>query len=234
MDLGEEIAAVWQMATLLRIGAGYHLVKLAGNIIDGDEGAIEHHVSQLLARRLLRELRLTVEVSGGEKVRGLERYCVASSHASHLDWAVLLGYFPSPLRFIAKRELIRVPVVGSYLRRRGVLIDRSKGIDARQAITAAARDAQAWPILIFPEGTRSPDGELQPFKHGGLRLLVEAGRTVVPVRILGTHAAYPRQARLIRTGRPLRMIIADPVTPADHAGTEAAMAEVERRVREAR
>jgi len=234
MNVGEQLLGVSQVARVLGIGVGYHLVKLAGNIIDGDEGAIEHRVSQLLARRVLRELRLTVEVSGVEKVKGLERCCVACSHASHLDWAVLLAYYPSPLRFIAKRELAGMPVVGSYLRLRGVLIDRSKGIDARQAIAAAARDGQPWPILIFPEGTRSPDGQLKPFKRGGLRLLVEAGLTVVPVRIHGTYEAYPRHALAIRTGLPLKLIIADPVRPEDHASVEDVMAEVERRVREAR
>jgi 1-acyl-sn-glycerol-3-phosphate acyltransferase len=234
MDLREQLLGLRQMARMLGIGAGYHLVKLAGNLIDADQGVIEQHISQLLARRLLQELQLTVEVRGAEKVKHLERCCVACSHASHLDWAVLLGFYPTPLRFIAKRELVRVPVVGSYLRLRGVMIDRSKGIDAKRAIAAAARDGQVWPILIFPEGTRSPDGELKPFKRGGLRLLVEAGLTVVPVRIHGTYEAYPRHALAIRTGLPLKLIIADPVRPEDHASVEDVMAEVERRVREAR
>jgi 1-acyl-sn-glycerol-3-phosphate acyltransferase len=231
MRLKESFTMVRQLVPLAGICAGYHAVKLVGNTIDGEDGFIEHRVSQLLAQRLLRHLDLSVDVRGASNVAGLQRYCVACSHASYLDWAVLLAYYPSPVRFIAKRELTRVPVIGHYLRLRGVLIDRSKGQSARDAIAAAAHDDQPWPILIFPEGTRSPNGEIQPFKQGGLRLLAEAGRAMVPAYIGGTYAALPRQARTIRTGLPLRLSIGEPVWPADYGTPEEAVAEAERRVR---
>jgi 1-acyl-sn-glycerol-3-phosphate acyltransferase len=231
MSLKENLTFARQIVPLAGICAGYHLVKLVGNTIDGEDGFIEHRVSQLLAQRLLRFLDLSVEVRGADRLAGLHRYCVACSHASYLDWAVLLAYFPSPLRFIAKKELVRMPVIGDYLRLRGVLIDRGKGQTARDAIAAAAHDGQPWPILIFPEGTRSRDGEVHPFKPGGLRLLVEAGRDLVPVYIGGTYDAFPRQSMAIRTGVPLRLVIGEPVRPADCATAEEAVAEVERRVR---
>ncbi|MBI5479045.1 MAG: 1-acyl-sn-glycerol-3-phosphate acyltransferase [Deltaproteobacteria bacterium] len=231
MSLRENLSMVRQLVPLAGICAGYHMVKLVGNTIDAEDGFIEHRVSQLLAQRLLRHLDLSVEVRGADKVAGLHRYCVACSHASYLDWAVLLAYYPSPLRFVAKKELTRVPVIGDYLKLRGVLIDRRTGQTAKEAIAAAAYDGQPWPILIFPEGTRSPDGEIQPFKPGGLRLLAEAGRELVPACVAGTYAAFPRQARVIRTGVPLRLTIGEPVRPADFATADEAVAEVERRVR---
>jgi 1-acyl-sn-glycerol-3-phosphate acyltransferase len=231
MSLGDNLRFVRQVVPLAGICAGYHVVKLVGNTIDGEDGFIEHRVSQLLAQRLLRHLDLSVEVRGAANVAGLERYAVASTHASYLDWAVLLGYFPSPLRFIAKRELTRMPVIGNYLRLRGVLIDRRRGKTARDAIEAAAHDGQPWPILIFPEGTRSPDGQVQPFKPGGLRLLAEAGRPLVPVCIVGTYDSFPRQSKYIKKGIPLRISIGQPVRPSDHATPDDAVAEVERRVR---
>jgi 1-acyl-sn-glycerol-3-phosphate acyltransferase len=233
MELGTELKRIRQMSELLALCGYYHLFKLGGNLIDGPEGVLEQRIGQLLARRLLRHLDLQVEVSGEKWVRDLQRYCVVSSHASHVDWAVLLGYFPSPLRFIAKKELARVPVIGSYLRLRGVLIDRSQGLDATQAIARAARDGQPWPILIFPEGTRSPDGTIRPFKTAGLRVLAEAGLSMVPVCILGTYEVFPRYARVIQTGRRLRLVIGEPVHPADYPSVSEAVAEVERRVREA-
>lgn len=228
MSLAKRLHAVRLMSEVLAIASGYHLVKLAGNAVDDEEGFIEQRVSQLVSRRLLRHAGLEVEVSGTEHVRGLERYAVVSSHASYLDWAVLLGYFPSPLRFIAKRELIHVPVVGSYLRRRAVLIDRRAGHTAKEAIAAASRDGQPWPILIFAEGTRSSDGNLRPFKKSGLRILAEAGRALVPVRIKGTFEAMPRQTLVITPG-PLSLSIGEPVQPTP--GTiEESLWEVERRV----
>jgi 1-acyl-sn-glycerol-3-phosphate acyltransferase len=231
MSFKENLSMVRQLVPLAGICAAYHAVKLVGNTIDGEDGFIEHRVSQLLAQRLLRHLDLSVEVRGAEHVAGLPRYGVACSHASYLDWAVLLAYYPSPLRFIAKKELVRMPVIGDYLRLRGVLIDRSKGHTARDAIAAAAHDGQPWPILIFPEGTRSSDGEIHPFKQGGLRLLAEAGRPLVPAYVGGTFDAFPRHVRSIRTGVPLRLVIGEPVRPDDFPTAEAAVAEVERRVR---
>jgi len=228
MSLSEELIRVRQIVGTLSICSYYHLLKLAGNLIDKEEGIIEHRVSQLVAQRLLRHLDFSVEVSGLEHLKGLHHYSVISSHASYLDWAVLLGYFPSPLRFIARKDLTAIPVIGNYLEKRGVLIDRSRGIDARQAIRNATEDGQPWPILLFAEGTRTHDGQLQPFKKGGLRILTGAGLSLLPVRITGTFDSFPRKARFIKAGGRLRLLIGEPVHSVDDP--EEAMAEVERRV----
>jgi 1-acyl-sn-glycerol-3-phosphate acyltransferase len=204
---------------------------VAGALIDEEEGVLEHHISHLLGRKLLSHLKMEVTVEGSENVEGLERYAVVSTHASYLDWAVLLGYFPLPVRFIAKRELIWIPVIGSFLKTRGILIDRKRGVDAKEAIRRATRVAQPWPILIFPEGTRSPDGKVHPFKRGGLRILVDAGLSLVPVCIQGTFDAFPRHATAIKTGCKLLMKVGQPVLPPDPPDREWMMAEVERRVR---
>lgn len=230
MDLAGQLTRYRQIAELLAISGYYHLFKLAGNLIDEEEGVIEQHISQLLARRLLNHLEMEVEVTGTEHVPIRGRYCVISTHASYLDWAVLLGYFPSPLRFIAKKELAWIPVIGSYLKLRGVLIDRSRGRDAKQAIRASVEDGLPWPILLFPEGTRTPDGKIQPFRTGGLRILAEAGLTMVPVCIQGTFEGLSRHATYVEKGLRLRMTICEPVDPGA-LGVDGAMQEVERRIR---
>lgn len=228
MPILERLRSARLLAEVAAITGGYHLVKVVGNTIDDEEGIIEHRVSQLVARRLLAHAGFEIEVTGAEHVRDLERYAVVCSHASLIDWALLLGYFPSPLRFVAKRELTAMPFIGSYLRLRGVLIDRRSGRSAKEAIAEAAKDAQPWPILLFAEGTRSPDGRLQPFKKAGLRILAEAGRTLLPVRVHGTFEAMPRNDWLIKPGR-LGLAIGEPVVPTPDT-VEEAMAEVERRV----
>lgn len=231
LRIPEPLIGVRQTAEISAICAYYHLFKLAGNLIDPGEGVIEHRVSQLLAQRLLRHFRFEVEVSGAEQLRGLERYAVISSHASYLDWAILLGHFPSPLRFVAKRELAHWPVIGDFLRLRGVLIDRRSGRDALTAIREAARDGQPWPILLFPEGTRSHDGEIGPFRRGGMHVLCEEGLTLVPICILGSYQAFPRQARAIRPGGRLALRIGEPVRLEHHPEAEARIALCEARVR---
>ena len=228
----EDLHRYWQISQLAAIAGCFHLVKVVGNVIDDEDGVIEHRVSQLVARRLLEHLEMEVRTAGLDHVPRFERHCVICNHASYLDWAVLLGYFPSPLRFIAKKELLGVPVIGSYLKRRAVMIDRSQGRDALSAIRDGAADDQPWPILLFPEGTRTPDGEMKPFKPGGIKVLAEAGLTMVPVGIWGTYEAFARHARVIKTGSRLRMIIAEPVRPADFGDDTAALAEeVARRIR---
>ena len=229
MDIKEELVRLGQISRALGIVSYYHMFKLAGNLVDGEEGIIEHRVSQLLARRLLRDMDFQVEASGLDRVHGMKHYCVVCSHASHIDWAVLLGFFPSPLRFVAKKELTAIPVIGSYLRLRGILIDRSKGDDAKKAIRRAARDDSPYPILLFPEGTRSPDGEIKKFKTGGLRIMADEGLPLVPVRISGTFEACSRHERFVKTGLPLRIWVGEPVDSRDDPGW--AMEGVERRMR---
>lgn len=215
---------------MLGLSGYHHIFRVAGEIIDGEQGVVEQRVSQLLGQRILERLDMDVTVTGLEHVPKDRRYCVVSTHASYLDWAVILGHFPKPVRFIAKKELARVPVIGSYLRSRGVLIDRAKGIDAARAIEAATHDDVPWPILIFPEGTRSSDGRLQPFKPKGLKILAEAGLLMVPVAITGTYDAFPRDALYIQRGRSIALHIGEPVDPGE-LGVDAAVSEVERRIR---
>ena len=114
-----------------------------------------------------------------------------------------------------------------------MLINRRKGKAALASLREAAQNGRPDPILIFPEGTRIPTGEIQPFRRGGLSALLEAGLAIVPVCINGTFAAYPGHANFIRTGMPLRMIICEPVQPDTFSSIDEAVREVEARVRRA-
>lgn len=228
----DRIVALVQGARVFGLCGYYEVFNRLSNLVDREEGVISYRVGQLLGRRIVESLDYRVEVRGLEHVEHLSNYAVVSTHASNLDWALLLGYFPAPVRFIAKRELTVVPVIGPFLKQRGILIDRRHGIGAKEAIRAAAHDDSPFPILIFPEGTRTPDGNLQPFKRGGLKILAEAGLTLVPVCIRGTFDAYSRYAVRATTGLPLRLTVGQPVPPAaEMGGVDAQIDEVERRVR---
>jgi 1-acyl-sn-glycerol-3-phosphate acyltransferase len=233
MRFGEQIAQYRQLLELAAIAGSYHCFRVLGKAIDEDEGILEQRVSQLAGRHLVRHLQLEVETIGLEHLHGLQQYCVACNHASYLDWAVLLGYFPTPLRFIAKKELAKIPFVGHYLKSRGVLIDREEGLAALRAIRNAVKENAPWPILIFPEGTRSPDGQIQPFKPGGLGLMYQAKMTILPVCLIGTYEALSRNDRLVKTGRKIRLVVSPPVQPHEYSSKEEAVAEVERRMRSA-
>jgi 1-acyl-sn-glycerol-3-phosphate acyltransferase len=230
MRIADEFRRLWQGVRLFALISWFHIFKLTGNIIDRRDGVIEQHIARLMSRRILEVLDMRVTVEGHEHAHGLRNYAVASNHLSYLDWVLILAEFPHSVSFIAKRAVTLMPVFGSYLRNRGVLIDRRKGQTARSVIREAA-GTSAWPLLIFPEGTRSPDGELQPFRRAGIRILADKGLTLLPVVLFGTYEALSKHARCIQTGRRLHMIILPPID-SEVLGPEKACEELERVINE--
>ena len=226
----DKARALAQLVELGSLTSFYNIFKHLNNLIDGEGGVMEQRIAQITGQALIARLGYRVECRGLEGLEDLRGYAVVCTHASYLDWAFLLGYFPVPVRFIAKRELLSVPIIGDYLKRRGVLIDRKAGVGAKQAIAAAVAEEGPWPILIFPEGTRSPDGEIHPFKVGGLQILIDAGLKLLPLTLCGTFEAFSRHDTYIRRGGTLKMIASEMVDPADFESPEAAIAEVERRM----
>ena len=197
-------------------------------------GRRQHRLSQRAGFHLLRGLGAKVDVEGLDHIEGLQNYCVVSNHGSYLDWAVLLGHFPRSLRFIAKKELTRMPFIGGYLAQHGVLVDRARGVDAAEAIAKAARNeqAQSFPIAIFPEGTCSYRGAIRKFRTRGLQTLADAGLDFVPVCLLGTFDAYPRHARCVRPNSSIRMLVGPPIRLTDYDSHDEAISAVEAWIRE--
>lgn len=220
MRIAVEMRRLWQGIRLFGLISWFHLFKLSGNLIDRRAGVIEQHIARLMSRRILEVLDMKVTVEGLEHAKHIEHYAVASNHLSYLDWVLILAEFPNSVSFIAKRMVTLMPVFGSYLRNRGVLIDRRKGQTARSVIDAAA-GTSPWPLLIFPEGTRSPDGNLQPFKRAGVRILADHGLKLLPIVLFGTYKALAKDARVLTTGCRLHMIILPPIDPKQVGAVEA-------------
>jgi 1-acyl-sn-glycerol-3-phosphate acyltransferase len=230
MRIADEFRRLWQGIRLFALISWFHFFKVMGNRIDKREGVIEQHIARLMSRRILEVLDMKVSVEGQEHLKFLEGYAVASNHLSYLDWVLILAEFPASVSFVAKRIVTLMPVFGSYLRNRGVLIDRRKGQTSRSVIREAAGNSP-WPLLIFPEGTRSPDGNLQRFRPAGIRILAEKGLELLPIVLLGTYGALSKDARCIRTGQRLHMIILPPIDPAK-LGVDEACVELERVINE--
>jgi 1-acyl-sn-glycerol-3-phosphate acyltransferase len=138
-----------------------------------------------------------------------------ANHQSYLDPPILLAALPGQLAFLAKAELFRVPLLGLVLRAGGLIpIDRRDRAAATASIARAAASVRAGrPILIFPEGTRSRDGRLLPFKKGPFYLAEQAQAPVVAVRVDGAAALLPRGEWRIRPGT-VQVRIASPLDPA--------------------
>jgi 1-acyl-sn-glycerol-3-phosphate acyltransferase len=132
------------------------------------------------------------------QLRGIEHlpdgpFILMSNHQSNFDILSLIATIPRRIYWIAKKELFDIPVFGSSIRRGGYIpLDRSDGRKALKSMeNAAAIIRQGSSVVMFPEGTRSTDGQLLPFKRGGFMLAVRAGVPVVPVTINGSGKVNP-------------------------------------------
>jgi 1-acyl-sn-glycerol-3-phosphate acyltransferase len=156
----------------------------------------------------------------------------ASNHESAIDIWTLFRVIPrNGLRFIAKQELFRIPIFGWYLRlARFVPVDRGNRDRAVASLQEAGRIVRSGTSLIaFPEGTRSRDGHVQPFKKGPFVVAMEAGVPVVPIAISGAVALNPKGPLSVSPGR-VRVAVGAPLTPRDFSDKAALLREVRRRI----
>ncbi len=140
------------------------------------------------------------------------------NHVSHFDVLAILGYLNVQFRWTVKKELFRIPLFGLAMKRAGYIrIDRSDHQKAVQSMEEAAEKIKSGSsIVIFPEGTRSRDGNLQyPFKKGGFHLALKSGVPVVPVAVLGSRVVLPRHSKKVTPGT-ITMRIGKPIDPQGH------------------
>src|SRR5262245_21184446 len=140
-------------------------------------------------------------------------YVFMANHLSTVDIFALVVALPVPFRFIAKKQLGRIPLFGWAMRAgRFIFIDRQNPLAARRSIEEArTRIRGGESVLVFPEGTRTRDGTLGPFKTRGFHLAIDAGVPVVPVASAGTRELMPRGSLTVRPGKIL-VTIGEPVS----------------------
>jgi 1-acyl-sn-glycerol-3-phosphate acyltransferase len=140
-------------------------------------------------------------------------YLFAMNHQSTLDIPVVVAALPVQPRFVSKQSMARVPFFGWYMRRTGmVFVDRSNRTRAIESLRLAGERIRAGAsIFIFPEGTRSHERKILPFKKGPFALALEAGVPIVPVVIEGTGEALPANAWTARPGT-VRVKVGRPIS----------------------
>jgi 1-acyl-sn-glycerol-3-phosphate acyltransferase len=157
---------------------------------------------------------VSLVVEGRERIPKNRAVIYMANHQSNLDILALFAGLPGQFRWLAKEELFRVPLFGLAMRRSGYIpVDRS---DRKRSIQSMAEAAErihgGTSVVIFPEGTRSADGKLLPFKKGGFLLAMQAGATIVPVTIVGSGAITPKGTlRISRGPRTIRVHIGEPL-----------------------
>jgi len=163
-------------------------------------GGVTRRFTKFWARTVCRGCGLTITVSGGEAVRWSEPHILMANHQSYLDIPVLFAALPEPFGMLAKHELFRLPVFRSAMKGlRCIPINRSNRRESLESLKRAAELVRLGnTIVVFPEGTRSDDGNIAELKKGAFHLAEMAGVPVVPIGIRGTRDGLPKGAVLVR------------------------------------
>jgi 1-acyl-sn-glycerol-3-phosphate acyltransferase len=174
-------------------------------------------VARVWARAILFVAGVRVTAVGVEKLKPDGSYVIAANHSSYMDTPVILSTMPMQFRFLAKSGLFKIPFMGSHLKRAGhIPVPREDPRAAVKTMTEAAKNIREKGIsmLIFPEGGRTPDGELKAFKEGGAYIAIKAGVPVIPVAISGTRAVVPIHSGIVKPGK-VRLQVGEPVETAN-------------------
>jgi len=168
-----------------------------------------------------------IETRGLENLQPSRNYIFMSNHVSNLDPPVFIPSIPGRCSVLIKKEVFRLPIFGKALRMAEMVpVDRSNREAAIESMRAAEEVLQrGLNMVVFPEGTRSPDGRLLPFKKGPFHMAIEAGIPVIPVTILGTAHCWPKGSWTLRAGTAT-VIFHPPIEPGTISDRETLMLQV--------
>ena len=171
-------------------------------------------------------------MTGLDRIDTSKPLVYAVNHASALDIPVLYVYLPFQFRIAFKKELLAYPIVGWHLRRSGqICVDQQNPATSIGSIRSALKGLKSgMPLVIFPEGGRTPDGEVKPFLPGAFFLAIKAQVDIVPVALVGTYELLPMNTYHIKS-RPLEMRVGGPISTSGY--TLRNMEELSDRVHEA-
>lgn len=190
------------------------LLALPGGLFDRS-GRRLHWFSRAWSWLIMKTIFSPVKVTGLDRIDTSKPHVYAVNHASAFDIPVLYVHLPFQFRIVFKKELLSYPIVGWQLKRSGqVCIDQQKPTNSIAAIRSAVKSLKAgMPLVIYPEGGRTPDGEIKPFLPGAFFLAIKAQVDIVPVALVGTFELLPMNTYHIKC-RPLEMRVGEPISTA--------------------
>jgi len=211
---------------------GMGVIALPGGMFDR-EGRRLHWFSRTWSWLIMKTILSPMKVTGLDKIDTSKPCVYALNHASAMDIPVLYVYLPFQFRIVFKKELLVYPIVGWQLKRSGqVCIDQQKPTNSIAAIRSAVKSLKAgMPLVIFPEGGRTSDGEIKPFLPGAFFLAIKAQVDIVPIALVGTYELLPMDTYHIKC-RPLGMRVGKPISTVGLTmrDTEAVSARVQKAV----
>ena len=197
-------------------------------------GKVIHLYARLWGWLILQSNGVKVQITGFEHINPARPSIYMCNHQGTFDIFTLLAYLPVQFRWVAKVGLFRIPVLGWAMSTAGYIsLDRSKRKRAYRGMEIAAQKIkEGTSVVMFPEGSRSYDGALQPFMNGGFTLAIRAGAPIYPITVDGSWAIMPRTTLRIKRGM-VRIVIERPIETAGFTmqDRKRLMQEVEQKMR---
>jgi 1-acyl-sn-glycerol-3-phosphate acyltransferase len=181
----------------------------------GEKTRILHNFARFWSRLIMKTILSPTTVRGLDPLDTSKPMVYAANHASAMDIPVLYVNLPFQFRIVFKKELLVYPIVGWHLKRSGqICINQQNPAASIGSIRSAVKSLKGgMPLVIFPEGGRSPDGEIMPFLPGAFFMAIKAQVEVVPVALVGTYELLPMDTYHIKP-RPLEMRVGKPISTA--------------------
>ena len=173
------------------------------------------------ARSLLRISGIKIKVIGLDKIDPAQSYVFMSNHQSTFDIMTCLAVLPGAARFLAKKELFRIPIFAQGMKAVGMIpIDRSNSKKARASLDKAVEEIKnGVSVIIFPEGTRTRDGNIQPFKKGGFILAIKGGIPIAPMVLTGAMQVMQKKDLHLQKGS-ISIEFLDPIDTSNFSYTQ--------------
>ncbi|MDY6905722.1 MAG: lysophospholipid acyltransferase family protein [Thermodesulfobacteriota bacterium] len=187
------------------------VITIAASFLDPTGNRV-HYIGKFWSRLNLLLSGVRVKVVNRHNIAPGRSYVLMSNHQSHYDVWALIAFMPLQLRWVMKIELREIPIFGLGCERMGqIYIDRSNPERAYKSLEAAGdKIRNGASVVFFPEGTRSTDGMLLPFKKGGFKIALAAGVPILPITIRGSRAILPKGSARVKPGT-IELVVHEPV-----------------------
>jgi 1-acyl-sn-glycerol-3-phosphate acyltransferase len=206
--------SLWSWAVIALSATAFGILAILTSWVP-PRGSVYLFWARAWARTILFLTGVPATIEGADEAAALPQAIYMSNHESGIDILLLLLTIRQDVRFLAKRSLFWVPFMGWSMWLAGfVAVDRRRTDKARDVLSELDRSlARGMSILVFPEGTRSRDGTLGPFKKSGFLTALKSGVPIVPVCVSGARAVLGAQGMIVRRG-PVRARVGHPIPTA--------------------
>ena len=208
-------------APLFSVGTAFFgTLSLTASLFEKD-GRIQHRIAGLWAKASMRIAFSPVTIIGEENLRRHPVAVYASNHLSYMDTPVLFSSLPFQFRILARQSLWKLPFIGWHLNRSGQIpVDTESRMASISSLRPGVKALKAgMPLIVFPEGGRSRNGQLSPFMNGPAFMAIHAKVPLVPMAIVGSYELLPMHTRHFFP-QQVKLIVGDPIDTSSYTGKQ--------------